>query len=131
MASTLRIPATAAAPLSFGICAGWGLGTLAVAALFNAVNVLLLRYVVDFVGIGAALAGSLIGLSKLYDAVIDPLVGAASDRTRSRWGRRRPFLLFGGVLLAIAALLLFNVPSGLSAQVKVGYVLVALLAYAT
>lgn len=131
MASILRTPATAAAPLSFGVCAGWGLGTLAVAALFNAVNVLLLRYVVDFVGIGAALAGSLIGLSKLYDAVIDPLVGAASDRTRSRWGRRRPFLLFGGVLLAIAAPLLFNVPSGLSAQVKVWYVLVALLAYAT
>jgi GPH family glycoside/pentoside/hexuronide:cation symporter len=117
--------------LPLSVCVGWGMGTLAVAALFNSVNVLLLRYLVDYVGIGAALAGSLIGLSKLYDAIIDPAVGIASDRTRSRIGRRRPFLLAGGAILAVAALLLFNVPGGLGGQGKIGYVVFALLFYAT
>src|SRR3546814_14008086 len=72
-------------------CVGWGAGTLAVAALFNSVNVLLLRYLVDYVGIGAALAGSLMALSKLYDALIDPIGGSFSDRSESRPGTPRPF----------------------------------------
>lgn len=122
---------TAEAALPLYACVGWGAGTLAVAALFNAVNVLLLRYLVDFVGIGATLAGSLIGLSKLYDALIDPLVGAVSDRTKSRAGRRRPYVLAGGVLLGIAALMLFNVPTALRGSGATGYVVLSLLVYAT
>jgi GPH family glycoside/pentoside/hexuronide:cation symporter len=102
-----------------------------VAALFNSVNVLLLRYLVDYVGIGAAVAGSLIAFSKIYDAMIDPIVGAASDRSRSRHGRRRPFVLAGGVMLAIAALLLFNVPVSLSPSIVLGYVVFGLLFYST
>lgn len=130
-ASTRRGAAPAEAPLTLYTCVGWGAGTLAVAALFNAVNVLLLRYLVDFVGLGATLAGSLIGLSKLYDALIDPLIGAASDRTKSRFGRRRPYVLAGGLLLAIAALMLFNVPASLRGSGATGYVVLALLVYAT
>ncbi|WP_159982002.1 MULTISPECIES: MFS transporter [unclassified Novosphingobium] len=111
-------------------CLAWGLGTVAVAALFNSVNVLLLRYVVDYAGISAVLAGGLIAASKLYDAVIDPLIGAASDRTQSRMGRRRPFLLAGGVLLAFAALMLFNIPAG-GGALSVGFLVLSLLVYAT
>src|SRR3546814_16385606 len=66
-------------------CVGWGAGTLAVAALFTSVNVLLLPYLVDYVGIGAALAGSLMALSKRYDALIDPIVGRSEER---RVGKR-------------------------------------------
>lgn len=128
--SVTRAP-EANARLPLLICLGWGAGTLAVASLFNAVNVLLLRYLVDFVGLGAAFAGAAIAVSKLYDAIIDPLVGAASDRSRSKAGRRRPFLLAGGFLLVIAALMLFNVPSGLGESATPIYVVVALLVYAT
>ena len=117
--------------LSLKTCLGWGSGTIAVAALFNAVNVLLLPYLVDLVGISAGLAGTLIGLSKLYDAIIDPAIGAASDRSRSPRGRRRPFILVGGVLLAIAAILLFNVPKSFHGMAVIGYVVFALLVYAT
>lgn len=116
--------------LSTSTCIAWGAGTVAVAALFNSVNVLLLRYVVDYAGISAALAGMLIAGSKLYDALIDPVVGSMSDRTRSRMGRRRPFLLAGGILLAIASLLLFNMPSGGGAGTLAFFVF-ALLVYAT
>ncbi len=112
-------------------CVGWGAGTLAVAALFNSVNVLLLRYLVDYVGIGAALAGSLMALSKLYDALIDPIVGSFSDRSKSRHGRRRPFVLAGGVMLAVSALILFNVPTGLTATAAVIYTIIGLLFYST
>lgn len=118
----------AAAVLPLKTCLAWGVGTVAVAALFNSVNVLLLRYVVDYAGISAGIAGALIGASKLYDAVIDPIIGAASDRTRSRLGRRRPFLLAGAVLLAFAALALFNLPAG---ALALPAFLFALLIYAT
>ena len=117
--------------LATSTCVGWGVGTLAVAALFNAVNVLLLRYLVDFVGISATLAGSLIGFSKIYDTIVDPAVGTFSDRIRSPIGRRRPFLLVGGLMMAVASLVLFNVPGGLGSLAKVIYVVVALLLYAT
>jgi len=116
--------------LPLATCVGWGVGTLAVAALFNSVNVLLLRYLVDYVGLGAAIAGSILALSKLFDALIDPLVGAASDRTRSRHGRRRPFVLAGGLMLAAAAVMLFNIPSGLPQGTAVMIATGALLFYA-
>ncbi|CCA91981.1 MFS transporter [Novosphingobium sp. PP1Y] len=125
-AATSDLPTT----LPVKTCIAWGLGTVAVAALFNSVNVLLLRYVVDYAGISAALAGGLIAASKLYDAFIDPVVGAASDRTRSSMGRRRPFLLAGGILLAIAALALFNIPAG-GGTLSVTFFVIALLVYAT
>ncbi len=124
-------PTTPPDVLPLRTCVSWGLGTLTVAALFNSVNVLLLRYIVDYAGLGAVLAGSLIGLSKLYDAVIDPAVGSWSDRTRSSMGRRRPFILGGGLLLAVSALLLFNIPDGLSTTSKAAFIIFALLVYAS
>lgn len=124
----------ARAPLARSIKIGWGAGSLAVAVLLNAVSVMLLRYLVDYVGMGAAIAGSLIAMSKLYDAVIDPLIGTISDRWRSPQGRRRPFVLMGGLLLAVAALMLFNIPHvfGVFGTTPLnGYVLFCLIVYAT
>lgn len=125
------IPVTTVDVLPLRTCVAWGLGTLTVAALFNSVNVLLLRYVVDYAGLSAVLAGSLIGLSKVYDAIIDPAVGSWSDRTRSSMGRRRPFILGGGMLLAVSALLLFNIPAGRSVGSTAAFLVVALLVYSS
>jgi GPH family glycoside/pentoside/hexuronide:cation symporter len=122
--------ATPAPKLPLMVCIGWGAGTLAVASLFNAVNVLLLRYLVDFVGLGAGLAGSMIALSKFYDALIDPTIGTLSDRSRSPAGRRRPFVLAGGLLLVIASLMLFNTPD-FSRTGTLVWVVASLLVYAT
>ena len=74
---------------------GWGIGSLSMSLMFNATSLLMLRYLVDFVGLGAALAGLLIGIAKIYDAITDPIMGRISDRTRHRTGRRRPYLLAG------------------------------------
>ena len=55
------------------------------------------------------MAGSLVFISKIYDGVTDPLMGIISDRTSSRWGRRRPYLLAGGILAALSVIGLFSV----------------------
>lgn len=118
-------------PLPFEIAFGWGFGTLGVASLYNATNILALNYMTNVMGIGAALAGTLIAGSKLYDAVTDPLLGAISDRTKHRLGRRRPFLVWGGMLLAISALLVFGLPNIENKTLAAWYMGFALVFYAT
>ena len=82
--------ATIAPPLPLLTCIGWGMGTLGPVTVLTATNVVLLRYLTDYVGIAAGVGASLIAFSKIFDAFIDPGLGALSDRTKSRWGRRRP-----------------------------------------
>jgi GPH family glycoside/pentoside/hexuronide:cation symporter len=76
--------------------------------LFNATGLLLLRYLVDHVGIAAGIAGLLIGGAKIYDAITDPLMGSISDRTKSSAGRRRPYLLLGSFISGLSFILLFS-----------------------
>ncbi len=93
------------------LCIGWGMGTFGISVMFNSVNLLLQRFATDFLGIAAATFGFIYLLSKMYDAATDPLMGVISDRTRSRFGRRRPYLALGGVVCAIAFVALFHAPS--------------------
>lgn len=97
-------------PLPFRTMFGWGLGSFASATMYQATSVLLLHYLINDVAIAAATAGAMIGLTKIFDAIIDPLIGAWSDRTKSRWGRRRPFILAGGFLSALSFILIFTFP---------------------
>jgi GPH family glycoside/pentoside/hexuronide:cation symporter len=121
-------PLAASAPprLDTSLCIGWGVGSLGMSLMFSATGVLMLRYLVDYAGVAAGVAGLLIGLSKFYDALVDPLVGVASDRTRSRWGRRRPYLLWGGLLSAASFVTIFHL-DGVEPSMKVAVALVVLL----
>jgi len=76
------------------------------------------------------LAGYLMMISKLYDAVADIVIGTMSDRTRSRWGRRRPYLLLGAFVSAASFLMIF-VPPTLSDTMTIVYMLAALVLYST
>ena len=67
----------------------------------------MLKYMTDTLGIVAASASTIMMVSKIWDAVTDPLMGSITDNTRTKWGRRRPYMVFGGVLLIIALALLF------------------------
>ena len=74
------------------------------------INFLLFFYT-NVLGISPGAAGSLLLVSRVVDAVDDPIVGAIADRTSSRWGRYRPWILISAVPLAVALVLTFTTPS--------------------
>ena len=65
-------------------------------------------------GMNPALVGLLGALPRLTDAITDPLMGYISDNTRTRWGRRRPYILFGAISVGICFALLWQLPAGKS-----------------
>ncbi len=73
----------------------FGVGDSTFSLYFTVVAFFYLFFLTDVAGIKPALAGAVLFVGKAWDAVTDPMVGFFSDRTKSRWGRRRPFLLFG------------------------------------
>lgn len=90
--------------------ASFGLGSIA-SAMFNAVPALVLLYfLTQTLGVSPAWAGAAMFLPKLWDVVTDPLMGFISDRTHSRWGRRRPWMLLGALTLPLAFFQVFAVP---------------------
>jgi GPH family glycoside/pentoside/hexuronide:cation symporter len=77
-----------------------------------------------------ALVGVLLTLGSLWDAVIDPFIGHWSDTLKSRWGRRRPFLLFGAPVLALMTVLLWTPPGG-STLVSAAYFMIVTMGFFT
>lgn len=94
---------------------GYGVCDLGGNLFFTVIAFLLLNYMTDTVGISAGLAGAIIMIGKIWDAVTDPVTGYVSDRTKSRWGRRRSFMLYGAFPLFVTMILMFTNP-GLSSQ---------------
>ena len=92
------------------LAAFWGLGSFSATAMLNGVSVVLLFYLVTYVQLEPAVAGALLFGSKLLDLFTDPPMGLISDRTRSRLGRRRPWLLGSSLFCGASFALLFNVP---------------------
>ena len=84
--------------LSVALCLSFGMGTVGTAILLNTVTTFFPALMATVLGRSTALAGLLLTVSKLYDIGADLAIGAVSDRTQSRWGRRRPFLLIGAVV---------------------------------
>ena len=89
---------------------GFGIFDLGGNLFFTLMGFWTLKYLTDIVGITAAWAGVAIMIGKAWDAVTDPMLGYISDRTPTRWGRRRPYLLFGAVPMMLAFWLFFTVP---------------------
>lgn len=88
----------------------WAGGSLATGSVYNAMALFSLFFLTQVLGIAPALAGTLLLITKAYDAITDPLMGAISDRTHHSAGRRRPYLLLGAVLLGAGFALFFNAP---------------------
>ena len=101
------------------------------AAGANIVTVFALRYLTDNMGMAASVAGLLFGIVKVYDGLIDPLLGAYSDRTKTRIGRRLPYLLVGSLLMCVSVLFLFAAPESLSPKALWIYTAAVLIVHAT
>jgi len=98
------------ARLGWGEKLGFGFGDFGFNLYWTTVASFLAAFYTDVFGISAAAAGTMIFVTRIVDAVTDPVMGAVADRTRSRWGKFRPWLLFGGLPLAAAGVLTFTTP---------------------
>lgn len=88
----------------------YGLGFLGLTTIGQAFTGYYIFYYVDVFGLTVALAGLVNVIYAIWDAVNDPLVGYLSDNTRTRWGRRRPWMLVGLPFTMIFMVLVFSVP---------------------
>jgi GPH family glycoside/pentoside/hexuronide:cation symporter len=122
--------AAVASRLTLGTCLGFGVGTVGVSVMLNAVTAYFPAFMSTVLGQSTEIAGLLLMVSKLYDAVADVVIGTLSDRTRSRWGRRRPYLLAGALLSSISFLMLFT-PAQMSEGALLAYMTAALILYST
>ncbi|QFG24160.1 MFS transporter [Actinomadura sp. WMMB 499] len=101
---------TAPVPLTRARLLGYGVGSVGT-GVFNAVpGLLLLYYLTDVLGVGAAVAGAVLVLPKAWDVLLNPVVGAASDREAVRTGRRTRLLLLGACTLPVLFAAMFAVP---------------------
>lgn len=115
--------------LTRGTRLGYALGSVGTAAFGTVPGLLLLYYLTDVLGVAAAVAGVVVFAPKAWDVVLNPYLGSLSDRTRSRWGPRRPWMLAGGLVLPVLFVLMFagpDAPPGFAAAwVAVAFLLAA------
>jgi GPH family glycoside/pentoside/hexuronide:cation symporter len=98
--------------LSRRVKAGYGVGDLGGNLLFTLAGFYFLFYLTDVVGLAAGVAGTALMIGRIWDAVTDPVVGFLSDRTRSGFGRRRPWLFWGAWLTLGSVVMMFYPPIG-------------------
>ena len=98
----------------------YGLGDTASNIIFQTVMMFLLIYYTDVVGISPAVVGTIFLVVRIFDAVTDPLMGALADRTKTKWGQFRPYLLWLALPFGLVSILAFTV-FDLSDNGKIAY----------
>ncbi len=96
--------------LKLGEYVGYALGDTASNLFFQTFNIFLIYFYVDVWGIPAAAVSTMMIVVRLFDAVNDPLMGLVCDRTRTRWGKYRPYLLWMAIPYGVCGYLLFASP---------------------
>ena len=90
---------------------GYSLGDAGANFVFQTMILFQLNFYTDTVGIAAAIAGSLLLVGRLWDAFFDPMMGVISDRTNTRWGKFRPWVLWSALPWGIVMVLAYTTPS--------------------
>ncbi len=96
--------------LQFREKVAYGFGDFASSTFWTLFSMFLMFFYTDVFGITAAAAGTMFLVARLWDTVNDPMMGMLCDRTRSRWGKFRPYLLYGAVPFVIIGILTFTTP---------------------
>ena len=110
---------------------GYGLGDMGISISYFAVGFFFLYYLTDIVGMDPYLAGLAFFIGKLWDGVNDPLMGVLSDRTRSRFGRKRVYVLFGALPLGLSFILLWVIPLAAPEWLQFTLAILTMTLYAT
>jgi Na+/melibiose symporter-like transporter len=121
----------AAGRLPRGVVARYATGSLGTGGFATLPGLVLVYYLTDSLGVAALLAGVIVTLAKVWDVLIDPVIGGLSDRALAVRGSRRGQMLVGAIGLPIAFVLTFAVPRGLAPWAAALWVLVAFVAAAT
>ena len=98
--------------IHFSQLAAYGAGGIIPIALFNIAGILVGLMGNISLGLSAFWLGVILIIPRLWDALSDPIIGHLSDNTRTRWGRRRPYLLIGGILVAVFFVVMWWIPKG-------------------
>jgi GPH family glycoside/pentoside/hexuronide:cation symporter len=106
--------------LSLGEKVGYGLGDSAANFIFQTVMMFLMIFYTDVLGISGVAAGWIFLATRIFDAVNDPMMGAIADRTNTRWGKFRPWVLITAVPFGVIGILMFTAPN-LSTTGKIIY----------
>jgi glucuronide carrier protein len=115
---------TSAESLGRGQYLGYAAGEVANNLTFQMVSAFVLIYYTDVAGISAAAAGTLLLLVRVWGGFTDLLAGRSVDATSTRWGKFRPYLLFGPVPLLALLVAIFSIPSGLGESGKLAWAFV-------
>ena len=107
----------------------YGAGDIGFSLTSTILGVYFLFFMIEVVGLRPGIAAIPIAVGKVWDFVNDPIFGYISDRTRTRWGRRRPFLLFGALPLAVTFTMLWYRPGFESTTALVAYYSIAYIIF--
>lgn len=106
----------------------YGAGNMGICLATTAITAFVMYFYTDVVGIGLIQVGTIMLIGGIVDAISDAVMGVVVDHTNTRWGKCRPYLLFGAIPLAVFSFFVFRVPDA-SATVKYIYALVTYLLY--
>ena len=107
---------------------GYGIADFGINLYFISAMTYLLYFYTDVYGISAAAAAGVMLVARFVDAVTDPMMGIIAERSNSRWGRLRPYMLFGAIPLGIVAVMTFSTPD-LNAEGKLWWAYLTYIAF--
>lgn len=109
----------------------YALGTVPFGIAYSALAQLIYPVFNLTLGMSATLIGVVLAIGRLWDAVTDPVMGTFSDNARTKWGRRRPFILLGGLALGVCFPLIWMAPAGWSEGATMAWLVVTVLMFYT
>ena len=109
--ATSQLPIQLFIKLPIKLKLSYGIADIGASLAYVTINIFLLKYLVDVVGLKPSLAGWAFLVGRAVDAITDPLMGTISDRFQSRWGRRMPFIWLGIIPIGLSFALLWMLPA--------------------